>query len=401
MTRPESTATLVDFSEFRRDPLTLLCYGLLAYMGYIFVSPAVFLPRLRDELDLGYSLTAAHIAASAAGSMIMSALLPRLERKFRRRTLIWSGVVGSACGELLLASAHHVVVSIGAMAIVGIACTPIVGLTQAVLADRHGESRAVALSEANTMGASGSVLAPLVIGGAAALLPAIGWRGGLVFGALIGLALPVAFSRWALPDGGTLGKVRAARLPASVRLRSGLLFATVIAEMCTTFLGPTYLRDTAHFSQGTTAALSGVFLCAIVAGRAIGSVLTRRLQPTQLLARALLVTSFGFVMLWSTTGRLTVALGYVIVGLGVANMFPLNVSLVIAAAPDRSGQAVSACILISSSAGLLGPLVLGALADVTNIRAAFVVVPIALGASALLLTAVSRQRHDTCAMAKP
>jgi predicted MFS family arabinose efflux permease len=394
VTTPESTATVADHSTFRRDPLTLLCYGLLAYMGYLFVSPAVFLPRLKEELHLGYGVTAAHIAVSAGGSMLMSALLPRLERTFRRRTLIWSGVAVSACGELLLASAHHVAATIAAMAVIGVASTPIVGLTQAVLADIHGESRAVALSEANTVAATGGVLAPLLIGGAASLLPAIGWRGGLVFGAAVGLLLPVAYRRWTFPDGGTLGEMRAARLPAAVRVRGGLLFTSVIAEICTTFLGPTYLRDAIHFSQGMTAALSGLFLCAIVAGRAIGSVFARRLPPPRLLAVALLVTSVGFVVLWSTTGRLMAASGYAIVGLGVANLFPLNVSLVIAAAPDRSGQAVSACILISSSAGLFGPLALGALADATTIRTAFVIVPIALGASTLLLATVSRPRHE-------
>lgn len=360
-------------------------------MGYLFVAPAVFLPRLREELQLGYGLTAAHVAATAAGSMIASALLPRLERRFTRRTLIWCGVAGTAVGELILTAAHRPALSISAMAIIGVSFAPVVSLTQAVLADLHGDNRAVALTETNTLAACGGVLAPLVIGGAA-LIPAVGWRGGLAACAVLGLMLPVIFRRRAFVDGGTLGAGRAAGLPRAVRVRGGLLFAVIVVEICVTFLGPTYLRDAIGFSQSATAALSALFLIAVVAGRATGSVLSRRMPPTQLLTVALVVTSAGFGLLWATTSRLPAAIGYAVVGAGVGNFFPLAVSLVVAKAPGQSGQAISTCLVISSFAALCGPLVLGAVADQTTIRAAFAVVPFALFAALLMLGVVVSRR---------
>lgn len=390
MTEQESKRRDVDHSGFQRDRLTLLCYGLLAYMGYLFVSPAVFLPRLRDELGLSYSITASHIAATAAGAVVMSALLPRLERRYRRRPLVWGGVVGSACGSVLLVSARHPGVSIAAMLVIGLTSTPIVVLTQAVLADIHGESRAVALAEGSTVASVGSVLSPVIIGGAASVLP-VDWRAGVVFGALCGMAAAAVFHRWPVPDGGTLGKERALALPTAFRLPAGLMFACVSVEVCTTFLGPTYLRDAVGYSEDATAALAAVFLITLVVGRIGTSVLTRRLHAPRVLAIGLVVTAVGFALLWGSTGRVPSAVGYAVTGVGVAAMFPLNIALIVAAAPERSGQAVSASLLVAALADLVAPLALGVLADVTDIRSAFVVVPIGLIGAAVLLRVVSRR----------
>jgi fucose permease len=63
-----------------------------------------------------------------------------------------------------------------------------------------------------------------------------------------------------------------------------------------------------------------------------------------------------------------------ITGLGVANLYPLILSLAISAAPGKTVQAGARATLASGTAILALPLVLGRLADSAGIRFAYAVV---------------------------
>ena len=77
----------------------------------------------------------------------------------------------------------------------------------------------------------------------------------------------------------------------------------------------------------------------------------------------------------------------VLLGLGISVLFPLGLSLAIAAAPRAAATVSGRCVTAGSLAVLLGPLVVGRLADVVGLRQALLVLPVTALAAAPLLRA--------------
>jgi predicted MFS family arabinose efflux permease len=77
-------------TEFRRDRLTWVAYGLLAWFAYLQAAPGLVIAHLRDELGMSYSTGGLHVAVFAAGSMVAGVICARLGRALGRRVLFWS-----------------------------------------------------------------------------------------------------------------------------------------------------------------------------------------------------------------------------------------------------------------------------------------------------------------------
>ena len=84
--------------EFRRDRLTWVVYGMLAWFAYLQAAPGLVVVHLRDELGLSYAVGGLHVAAFAAGSMVAGGISATLERALGRRTLFWSAAVVMGAG---------------------------------------------------------------------------------------------------------------------------------------------------------------------------------------------------------------------------------------------------------------------------------------------------------------
>jgi fucose permease len=80
------------------------------------------------------------------------------------------------------------------------------------------------------------------------------------------------------------------------------------------------------------------------------------------------------LIFWRTQNVLIGLSGLFLTGLGVANLYPMILSLTIGAANGNTVQASARATLASGTAILLLPLVLGRLADVVGIRLAYGVV---------------------------
>lgn len=75
---------------------------------------------------------------------------------------------------------------------------------------------------------------------------------------------------------------------------------------------------------------------------------------------------------------LTAGAGLVIIGFGVAALFPLSAAITFAAAPGLTTLASGRAVTAGSAAVLTAPLILGQLADAGGLRLAFGVVPVFL-----------------------
>lgn len=374
---------------FRRDRLTWLAYGMLAWFAYLQAAPGLIVAHLRDELQLSYATGGLHVAAWAAGSVIAGLVTARVERALGRRAVFWLAPVGMAAGLVVLTLGRVAPVTIGALLLMGVCGGALLITIQATLADRHGERRAIALTEANVAAS----VAYVVLIGALSLAAATGagWRLALLAALVV---LPVVFARNrgeaidapAAPE----GDAAPAPLPPAFWIAAAMMFCTTSAEWCVTAWGASFVKTAAHVSTDAGVSLMIGYFGGVVAGRALGSRLARRHAPHRLLAVALVVTASGFAVLWPAATPGQALLGLAVTGVGLGNLFPLALSFTVGLAPDRAQLASGRAVLATSTAVLLAPLTVGALADATSLSAALAVVPAALALAALGLTAARR-----------
>jgi fucose permease len=91
-----------------------------------------------------------------------------------------------------------------------------------------------------------------------------------------------------------------------------------------------------------------------------------------------LISTIGFLIFWRTEIIFAGLSGLFITGLGVANLYPMILSLAIGVADGNTVRASARTTLASGTAILTLPLVLGRLADAVGIRSAYGVVVILL-----------------------
>src|SRR5262249_52890800 len=92
-----------------------------------------------------------------------------------------------------------------------------------------------------------------------------------------------------------------------------------------------------------------------------------------LLPIAIVIALIGFPLFWLAPSIPATLLGLFIAGLGVANLFPLTISVAIESAADHSSTASARVSVATGGAILLTPQILGAIADQVGIQKAFAV----------------------------
>lgn len=376
--------------EFRRDRVTWTAYLLLAWFAYLQAAPGLVIPHLRHELHLSYSVGGLHVAAFAAGSAVAGLLSARIEARIGRRPLLWWSTAAMALGAAGLTAGRAPAATVGSVLVMGIGGGLLLATVQALLADHHGERRAVALTEANVAAS----IAYVVLTGALTLTAAIGagWRAAV----LVSLVVPALTwwrSRRLAVEAPTPSETATGALPAVVWLATAMLFCTTAAEWSVTSWGASFVESAADVSPDTAVTLMVGYFAGFVLGRTIGSALSRRHPPTRLLAGALVVAGLGFAVLWPARSPAQALLGLLLVGVGIGNLFPLGLAVTVGLAPGRSALASGRAVVATAFAGLLAPLTVGALADAASLTAALAVVPVALLLAAAALGLVARAQR--------
>ncbi|HEY7074125.1 MAG TPA: MFS transporter [Solirubrobacteraceae bacterium] len=383
--------------DFRRDRLTWVAYVVLGWFAYLQAAPGLIIVHLHAELGLSYATGGLHVSAFAAGAMVAGVASARLERALGRRALLWSAAAVMGAGAIGLTAGRVAEVTVGSVLVMGLGGGLLLVTVQALLADQHGERRAVALTEANVAAS----VAYVVLIGVLSLTAALdaGWRVAL----LASLAVP-ALTWWRnrrlAIDAPPPSRVTQGRLPGVFWLAAAMLFCTTAAEWCVTAWGATFVEHAAAVSSDAAVALMAGYFGGVVAGRVLGSRLARRHDPARLLALALVVTTAGFAILWPSQGPVAALAGLALLGIGLGNLFPMGISLAVALAPGQAAPASGRAVVMTSFAVLLAPLTVGTLADATSLTAALGVVPVALALAAVGLTLVSRARRAAVAPSK-
>jgi len=381
--------------RLHRDGLTWALYGWLGTWGWFVFSMGPAVPLLRAEQGTSRSVAALHGTAMAIGAVLAAYLAVTLARRFGRRTVITGGALLLTAGVALLVSGGGLEVTLPGALLAGTGGSTALNATSPALAQHHGPAGAAALSEGNAVAALVGVLAPLALG--LSVAAGLGWRPALAVGGV--LALGAALSLRRVADVPALGPAarpapRGSRAPLGRRfwMLLGVLSIGVGVEFSTTFWAGDLLQARLGASPGVAAGAVTGFVAGMAAGRFAAGRLALRHSPVRLLMVALLTAGAGWLVLWTAPGVPAGVAGLVLSGLGVALLFPLAVSLLMAASGGRPDVASAAG---SAGAGVAigsAPFALGALADAVGPHLGFLLVPALLLVAGVLLIAAVRPR---------
>ncbi len=376
-------------APFVRDRLTWMMYFMLAGLAYQQGILGPLMPFLRESLQMSYTMGGVLVTGVALGMILAGLISDRLARRFGRRTMFWAGGIGYVIGSCGLALSPTFPIAFAAVLFNSIASAFAIATVNASLADRHGSQRTRAITEANVAASLSSSVSPLLIG--LFQRSGLGWQWALFATILIMLAMAAAFWTTPVPDGrGPVSAPASVDGPLPTAFWAFMLLAILVVafEWCFIVWGADYLAAVVGLEPATASATMGVFLGAMVLGRLLGSQLARWWPARTLVAAAMAVALVGFPLFWAAPNAVVAITGLFIAGLGVANLFPLSMSLAVGQARDRANTATARVSLGVGVAIFAAPLGLGALADRFSLQSAYAIVPV-LGALTVLLLVVA------------
>jgi fucose permease len=150
------------------------------------------------------------------------------------------------------------------------------------------------------------------------------------------------------------------------------IFLYVGAEVSISAGIPLLLKERFGLEIGKVGLLgTGLFFMALITGRFLGGVILNWVKPVSFLVATCVLSLVGLAAIFVPMGMVAAA-GFVLVGLGFANIFPLVFSTALDRMPER-GDEISGLMVTAIVGGAIVPLLVGIVADHTSVKASLLV----------------------------
>jgi predicted MFS family arabinose efflux permease len=215
----------------------------------------------------------------------------------------------------------------------------------------------------------------------------------LVGGAIIALPLTLVLGRTYIDDrapaGTATGRARA-RLPLVVYLIGALAFVAFMMEGTIADWSGLFLNRELGSAQAVAALAYPLFEAAMLGGRLIGDRVRTRLGTRRMLTYAGLGTAIAVSIVVLAPVTPVALVGFGLAGLMVCTVVPTTISVAGSVVPGRSAAAVGQVGAMGYGGLVLGPVVIGFLADAASLRVGLglaVVLALLIAASARFVPA--------------
>jgi MFS family permease len=155
-----------------------------------------------------------------------------------------------------------------------------------------------------------------------------------------------------------------------------------------------YLRDTLGLAAIVGGSGVAVFYGAMAAGRLASGWFVGRVGNRRTLLASGALAAGGMLAALATTGPVLVVAGFVVVGLALSAVAPLAFSVAGEKVPERAGSAISVVTTFGYGGFLLGPPLVGGLAEVAGLRIALGIIA-AAGLAVFVLSLGLREPRIT------
>lgn len=366
-----------------------------------------------DQAAVSYSF---YVVGAATAFIAVALALSETEAGLHSSAMAAGMIAAGLAGERFdgLAGArrgHHLAMALLAVSLVLMAWAPALGVTLAaslgiglgagtmfahvnqVLGAGGGAVARLQLTRSAFVAKAAQLMAPVAIG--AGVLVGLDWR----FVVVPVLALLGVLALWAAA--GSSARVRPqwlGRLPRAYWLPWSLTVSVIGLEFFVVVWGGTLVAARTGASLADATLTISAFIGGMLAGRAVMSTgPAGRLEPMLVIRGGLVITFVAVLAVWWSGAWWLSFTAMAMAGVGVGILYPPAASITLATAPNVPAAASSRLVMAAGLAILVAPLLLGVVADVTDIASAWLLVPAACVGVAGLSLAVERMRRTTVA----
>ena len=317
---------------------------------------------------------------------------------------VW-GVVTVARTGHAKRSTHEPGIAIGfvtltvAMCVMGITAWPLVSVLGALLAAiaagqvnrtlpaklalaTSGRPVQPVMMRANAFSSVAAIIAPLAVGLSLAI--GAGWLPGYVIPVAIGAVL-VCVAAFKEPKVEPIAEtVDLAPVPPfrTWWRPCAVLSVAIVVEFCFAFFAVTYLNEDLGMSKAAAAAGGAAWGVGMALGRFAFSV---RPAPASIVPSAAVIL-VGFLLFWGVPTPVVAIVGLGIAGLGASPLYPSRITLLMERFPGATHEGSKRAALAPGVALLVAPALMVSLRAATDVRTAYLAVPVLV----VILVALAR-----------
>ncbi|MFJ8627705.1 MFS transporter [Kitasatospora sp. NPDC093550] len=382
-------------------PARIALTAFFAVDGFLFAAWVVRIPDVRSQVNASHSALGLALLCLSIGAVLTMPTVGRLCLRYGSRPVTVGSLALLSLAVLLPAHTRSVATLGGALLLFGAGYGGANVAMNSAAVDLVAQLRRPVMPSFHAgysfgglvgTGVSGLLAGPLSTAWALALSGVLGLAVTVGAGAVLmrSPTAPAVVPERAADTPGATGGGDAGR-PAP-RLLVPLLGVTAL---CTAYgegaiadWTTLHLTDDVHASSVVAATGYGAYAFAMASGRVGGTWLSIRLGQTRLMLLGGLTAAGGMLVAALAPVAPVAICGFVLVGLGLANLFPLA----IARAGEAGGpQGVALASSLGYGGMLIGPVVIGFLADAAGLPLALTTVAVAATAAALLPLSVGRR----------
>jgi fucose permease len=359
----------LSMSARRRARLATMALFFIA--GMVYASWGVHVPTVRDKFDLDSAWLSVALFSLTGGSIAtMTANGKWIARVGTRRACLVGGIVMMASTALILVTPSYwlllpVLAAFGGgMATLDVAMNAEASAVEAAIGRPIMSSLHGMFSIGGMAGAAGGGLL-LSFGMAPTLhLALVAVLGTLVLGWACPAVLPHV-PHEAHPNAPQHGANRW-RSPALWALGIVALIA-LVAEGAMYDWGTVYMRDVVHATPAFASAGYAAFSGAMAAGRFAGDAVRARFGAVQLVLVSATIACAGMVGALVLPFSLTALAGFALMGIGLANMMPVLFAAAMRVKGIHAAEGMAHVAGLAYCGLLFGPVMIGGVAQVTNL----------------------------------
>jgi fucose permease len=358
----------------REGWLTRAAYGGMFVFGIVMALLGAVLPLLAQRIRFDLSQAGTLFLTMNFVMLVSMLCLGPLVDRFGKKPPLAGGslLVAGALGWLANATSYQALLATAVL--LGAGGGALNSTTNTLIADLHADPRRknAALNLLGVFFGFGALLLPLTIGSLLAtlgLVPILYVAAGLslaLAAVFVVLAFPPPKRAEGLPVGGTL---RLARNPL-VLLFGFLLFFESGNEFIVGGYTTSYLTRELGSSISSASYLLATLWAATMVTRVYLSRLLLRIQGARLVMLSALGSALGVTALLLASSLPAAAVGVVLVGLGMAGIFPTTLGLAGARFQEYTGTVFGILFAIALTGGMTLPWVVGQLAQAHGLRLA-------------------------------
>ncbi|MEV0199358.1 MFS transporter [Nonomuraea sp. NPDC050691] len=337
--------------------------------GLMVGTMTVRIPALTDKLGLSESVVGTILLVWGLGALVTMQSMRRVMARLGSRTVLRVGGPLTALGLVGVAFAPNLPVLLAAAAFFGLAF----GMVDiAMNAQGSTVERAYGRPLMNGMHA-GWCVGAISAGGLGSLSIALGlsFTANLALVGLFSLPVMILAGRAYLAEAPARESGTAARrrMPPIVYLLGALMFFAFMVEGTVADWNGLFMRDSLGAPEAVAALGYPVFEAGMLLARLTGDRLRSRFGVRGMLTVSGLATAGFFTAVLAAPAPLMAVIAMFFVGLGVATISPMTLSLA-GSATDNPGPAIAQAGAMGYAGLLLGPVVIGYLSDATSLRTA-------------------------------